>query len=219
YISNAKNAKSLYDYSNVLDIRYKNVDENDIIILKNGKEINIKEASSAVISVVPLLLAFDYAVESNYPTEYRVSHHLNCPYIVIEEPELNCFPITQKKLMEYFILKVKYEISNVIDYYCRLFITTHSPYILTSMNNMMYAYRIGKEHEKEAKAIIDKKYWINPDDVSVYMMLTNGECEDIFDREEGLIKAEKIDGVTNILNNQFSELLNLEFSAHEFNPE
>lgn len=49
------------------------------------------------------------------------------------------------------------------------------------------------------------------------MMLPNGECEDIFDREEGLIKAEKIDGVTNTLNEQFSELLNLEFAGNELN--
>lgn len=218
-LSNAKSAKTLYNYTEILDIKYKYVNDKDIIIMKNGQEITIEEASSAINSGIPLLLVFDNAIESIYATDSRIYHYANCPYIIVEEPEQNCFPTTQKKMMEHFILKVKYEISNVIDYYCRLFITTHSPYILTSTNNMMYAYRVGKEHEKEAKAIIDKKYWINPDDVSVYMMLTNGECEDIFDREEGLIKAEKIDGVTNILNNQFSELLNLEFSAHEFNPE
>ena len=64
--------------------------------------------------------------------------------------------------------------------------------------------------------IIDKKYWINPDDVSAYMVLTDGTCEDILDREEGLIKAEKIDSVTNILNEQLSSLLNLQFSENEF---
>lgn len=210
YVSNAKNSKSLYDYSNVLDIRYKNVNENDIIILKNGKEINIGEASSAVNSVVPLLLVFDYAVESNYSTDHRIYNHLNCPYIIIEEPELNCFPTTQKKLMEYFISKIKYETTADFDYYCKLVITTHSPYILTSLNNVMYAYQVGQEHQREANEIIDKKYWINPDDVSAYMLLQDGTCEDIIDRQENLIKAEKIDGVSGFLNEQFDALLNIE---------
>lgn len=210
YVINAKNSKSLYDYSNFLDVRYKNVNENDIIILKNGKEINIGEASSAVNSVVPLLLVFDYAVESNYSTDYRIYNHLNCPYIIIEEPELNCFPTTQKKLMEYFISKIKYETTAHFDYYCRLIITTHSPYILTSLNNLMYAHEVGQEHREDTNNIIDKKYWINPDDVSAYMLLTDGTCEDILDRKENLIKAEKIDSVSGFLNEQFDALLNIE---------
>lgn len=98
-----------------------------------------------------------------------------------------------------------------------LTLTTHSPYVLTSINNMMYAFKVGQLNREEADKIIDHRYWINPNDVSVYMMLANGECEDIFDRDEGLIKAEKIDGVTNVLNEQFGSLLNLEFASNEFN--
>lgn len=209
-VINAKKAKSLYNYNDVLNVRYKYVGDNDIIVMKNGNEIPIEEASSAVNSVVPLLLVFDYAVESNYSTDHRIYNHLNCPYIIIEEPELNCFPTTQKKLMEYFISKIKYEVTADFDYYCRLIITTHSPYILTSLNNMMYAYQVGQENHKEANGIINKKYWINPDDVSAYMLLPDGTCEDIIDREENLIRAEKIDGVSGFLNEQFDALLNVE---------
>ena len=59
-------------------------------------------------------------------------------------------------------------------------------------------YKVGQLNPDKANKIIEKKYWINPDDVSAYMMLPNGECEDIFDREESLIKAEKIDNVSRI---------------------
>ncbi len=209
-LSNAKSAKSVYNYMDILDIKYKYVGGKDIIIMKNGKEITIEEASSAINSSIPLLIVFDNAVESNYPTDKRIYHHLNCPYIIIEEPELNCFPIIQKKLMEHFISKMKYEANSDFDYYCRLIITTHSPYILTSLNNLMYASQVGEEHETEVKAIINKKYWINPDDVSAYMLLQDGTCEDILDREENLIKAEKIDSVSGFLNEQFDALLNIE---------
>lgn len=213
-VINAKKAKSLYNYSKILDVKYKYVGDNDIVILKSGQEIVIEEASSAINSGIPLLIVFDNAVESNYPTNGRMYHHLNCPYIIIEEPELNCFPMTQKKMMEHFISKIKYEISSKSDYYCRLVITTHSPYILTSLNNMMYAFQIGKNNAKATEKNIKKKYWMNPADVSAYMLLPNGECENIIDNE-GLIKAEKIDSVSSILNKDFNALMDIELNIKE----
>jgi hypothetical protein len=45
-------------------------------------------------------------------------------------------------------------------------------------------------------------------------MLHDGTCEDIMDRSESLIKAEKIDEVSGIINEEFDRLLNIEF-AHE----
>lgn len=213
---NAKLSKGLYDYTQILDIKYKYANDTDIIILKNGDEIKIEEASSAINSGIPMLLVFDNAVESMYPTRNRIYHFTNRPYIIIEEPELNCFPTTQKKIMEHFVPKIKFETKDGFDYYCALVITTHSPYILTSLNNMMYGYTVGQNEPLEVNKIINQKYWINPDDVSAYMLLTDGTCEDIVDREEGLIKAEKIDDVTNILNEQFSSLLSLQFSENEF---
>ena len=215
-VINAKNAKTLYDYTYILDIKYKYLGNKEMIVLKNGQEIFIEDASSAIISGIPMLLVFDDAVESMHPTPNRIYHYANQPYVIIEEPELNCFPTTQKKIMEHFISNIKFEVRNGFDYYCRLLITTHSPYILTSLNNMMYAYIVGQKDAVEVNDIINQKYWINPEDVSAYMLLTDGSAEDIFDREEGLIKAEKIDGVTNILNEQFSSLLNLQFSENEF---
>ena len=69
---------------------------------------------------------------------------------------------------------------------------------------------MGQKEPEETAKIIDKKYWINSDDVSAYMLLPDGTCEDILDREENLIKAEKIDKVSRVLNEQFDALLNLE---------
>jgi mRNA-degrading endonuclease HigB of HigAB toxin-antitoxin module len=112
--------------------------------------------------------------------------------------------------MRYFISKIK--IPEVVkdDYYNRLLITTHSPYILTSLNNLMYGYVTGQQHFKETNDVISSKYWMNPDDVSAYMLLPNGKCEDIFNREENLIKAEKIDEVSTKINREFNKLINIE---------
>jgi len=211
--------QEIFDYTTVLRVKYSYKDNRSIIILSSGKEIPFDDASSGIQGSVILLTVFD-SITSNKKIKYSSFENpdrlLN--YLIIEEPELNCFPDTQNKLIKHFIenITLKNDFEKVY-FKNQLLITTHSPYVLTSINNMMYAYTIGQIHNNEADKIIEKKYWLNPDDVSVYMMLLNGECEDIFDREEGLIKAEKIDGVTNILNEQFSALLNLEFSANEFN--
>lgn len=207
---NAKTRKHIYDYNDVLRVRYKYENGRNVIIMENGGEINIGEASSAINSAIPLLLVFDNAVESIYTTGNRVCRNANQPYLIIEEPELNCFPTTQKKIIEHFISKIKFETKGESDYYLRLVITTHSPYILTSLNNLMYAYAVGQKEPVEVNKIINNKYWINPDDVSAYMLLTDGTCEDILDREEKLIRAEKIDSVSGFLNEQFDALLNIE---------
>jgi hypothetical protein len=96
----------------------------------------------------------------------------------------------------------------------RIIITTHSPYMLTSLNNLIYAFIIGRNKEREVKKIIDKKYWVKPEDVSSYMLLTNGKSENIIDNE-GLIKAEKIDSISTILNKDFNALMDIELKVKE----
>jgi len=207
----AKKTKISYDYKDVLGVEYKSINDKDIVVLKSMLEIEIEQASSAVNSGIPLLTVFDNAVESMHTKNGRNYVSKNCPYIIIEEPEMNCFPTTQAKFVNYFISKIKANDIIGNEYFCRLFITTHSPYILTAMNNLMFAYQTGQTNQYEVDRIIKKEYWINPNDVSAYMLLENGTCESILD-SEGLIKAEKIDSVSGKLNKEFNEILDIELS-------
>jgi len=59
--------------------------------------------------------------------------------------------------------------------------------------------------------IIEKKYWLNPNDVSVYRLLSNGTCESIMDEELKQIKVEKIDEISEVLSEQWHQLANLNF--------
>lgn len=195
-----KKARDEFDFTEILGIKFRQDDGIDKIILNNGSVISINESASAIQSNLSLCTIIDW--QSDKRETYTI--------FIIEEPELNLFPTAQDKLTQYLVDKTMNNPNSML-------LTTHSPYILTSLNNLIYAYKVGQMHREETESIIGKKYWINPDDVSVYMMLPNGEREDIFDRQEGLIKAEKIDGVTNELNEQFSSLLNLEFASNEFN--
>lgn len=213
----ARKEQTSFDYTNILGIKYIYKDNKDIIILPSGKEIPTQDASSGIQGSVSLLTVFNSITGHG---RIKHSHFQNSDklvgYLIIEEPELSCFPETQHKLLKHISKEIAIKEDFGKDYYkYRLLITTHSPYILTSLNNMMYAYKIGQLYNDEADKIIEKKYWINPDDVSVYMMLPNGECEDIFDREEGMIKAEKIDEVSRKLNSQFDLLQDIELGINE----
>jgi len=177
-----------------LDIVYKNEQGRGLVRKKaDDKFFSLNNAASGYQSTIPVVLSIRY---------YREIMKKKKTFI-IEEPELDLFPSAQQRL-------IQYAVDGVVNYDNTVFLTTHSPYTLTSLNNMMYAYQIGKNHETETENIIKKKYWINPDDISAYMLLPDGGCEDIFDRVEGLIKAEKIDEVSGILNEQFNTLLNIE---------
>lgn len=129
---------------------------------------------------------------------------------IIEEPEQNLFPEIQNNLVRFLASK------SFADSHNQMFLTTHSPYILTSLNNLLQAYLTGskkKESALKVSNVIAKKYWVNPKEVSVYMLLPNGKCEDIFDYKENLIKSEKIDSVSTTLNEEFDKLLRIEFDT------
>jgi predicted ATPase len=182
-----------------LNISYKNVDGRGYIKKNNEEEFySLYSGASGYKSAIPIVLIVKYYCETRKKTKT----------FLIEEPELNLFPEVQQKLMQYLVDKTMNHGNNIL-------VTTHSPYILTSLNNMMYASQVGKIHGEKTESILKKKYWLNPNDVSVYMLLVDGNCVDIFDREEGMIKAEKIDEVSRKLNTQFDLLQDIELGISE----
>lgn len=177
-----------------LDISYKNVDGRGYIKKNSEGEFHsLYNGASGYKSAIPIILSIKY---------YNEIRNRRKRFIV-EEPELSLFPEIQHKLIQYLV-------HNAIMYGNCFLVTTHSPYTLTSLNNMMYAFNVGKDHPEEVGKVINIKYWINPEDVSAYMLLPEGNCIEILDREEGMIKAEKIDSISGFLNEQFDSLLNIE---------
>ncbi len=123
-------------------------------------------------------------------------------FLIIEEPEAHLFPEAQKSVVELITLLFKENNSQVL-------ITTHSPYILTAFNNLIYAGNVGREHVEEVGNIIPQHLWINSERVGAYK-LRSGVCEDLMDRETMLIRAEELDSVSRSINEAFDAILNLE---------
>jgi predicted ATPase len=179
------------------EITYHYRDGNDIIELKNGKVIRLSESSNGIQTTVPLLIALSWLTSkvSNRPDGKNI-------YVSIEEPELSLFPITQNDLLKFIFEKIA-----LLDYH--LTITTHSPYTLTAINNLLYAYQVGSQRE-EVKDIVPQALWLNPDNVGAWYV-ENGTARSIIDEETKLIKAEKIDGISEVLNAEYDKIMDVKF--------
>lgn len=210
--STARKEKSRRDYGEILNVTFSHINGVDSVILEDNSIVPLSDTSTGLQGTIPLLVVYDNIVEliNSNSNSSKIRDHL----LVIEEPELNLFPLTQKKLLNY-IIGNNFEVRGNIDektYKNQLLITTHSPYILTALNNLIYAHEIGKLNKESVENLIDFKYWVNPDDVSVYQLLTNGTCESIMDEELKQIKVEKIDEISEILSKQWHELADLNFA-------
>ena len=90
----------------------------------------------------------------------------------------------------------------------QIIITTHSPYILSVFNNLLFATRVVKKNEKtreEVNEIIPEECWLNPDVCNAYF-LKDGLSESIFDPQTGLIGQNHLDEISEELGADFDGL-------------
>ncbi|EAK7886616.1 ATP-binding protein [Campylobacter jejuni] len=127
--------------------------------------------------------------------------------IFIEEPESNLFPINQKNMAYYLAsLRNSKNKPNII-------FSTHSPYILTSLNNILYASMVEQKlHDNKKNNIyetINKKNIMDHKDLAAYK-LENGKVELIIHKETGLIDAEYIDIASSEIMDDFYKIAELD---------
>ncbi len=173
------------------NVIYRRENNKDIVIF-NGERLYLYQASSGFQSSIPMTVVLEYF--SSIKDKIR---------FIIEEPELNLYPTTQYELVKYLVEKTHAEKNG-------LFLATHSPYILSSLNNLIFVNEMGKIDPVKATKIIPKKYWLDYKDVSAYM-LVNGKANNIMDNKVKQIKAEKIDSISRKINEQYDEMLDIKY--------
>lgn len=119
-------------------------------------------------------------------------------YVVIEEPEAHLYPTAQKSIIELISLLFNNHNNKIL-------ITTHSPYILGALNNLIYAHNQGTKNQEEVNRRINKKLWLDHKNLGVYM-LKQGKVNSIVDSELKLIQNEMIDEASRIINDDFDYL-------------
>lgn len=131
---------------------------------------------------------------------------------ILEEPEAHLFPVAQKQLIELLALMVNQNDDN------QLIITTHSPYVLTVFNNLLFANRVVEKNpstESEVAQIIPQDSWLSAKDFSAYSLGNQSVkedtnyCESIFNQEKGTIQQNYLDTVSELLGGDFQALYSI----------
>ena len=126
----------------------------------------------------------------------------NNSQFIIEEPEQNLFPETQRDLVYYLLQKCLAKEEN------RLTFTTHSPYILYALNNCMMAGLVSdKMNKKELNKLKCNGSKVPPSFVSIYE-IRNGVVDKTIQGEDGLISDNYFDQKMKDLMDDFYLMLN-----------
>ena len=129
---------------------------------------------------------------------------------VIEEPECNLFPEKQVELLAQILSTVKSENRT-------LTITTHSPYLLSAMNNYLFAGTLIDKYKDDIRESIEKilseSSWLQPGECSVYSLGEdiNGNgvyCKSLIDESTGMIDYNSLDTISAAMSEEFDALEN-----------
>jgi predicted ATP-dependent endonuclease of OLD family len=247
-----------------LGVTYAYLDESDADVLKlNGveEELHLKNASSGLQSVIPLVMLIDYltgdvfdekkplSVNEKEQAEKERKAYLKAlienideitgtsgireslknesginlsqsdmnkimswmgnrsiyyfTNFIVEEPEQNLFPATQRDLVYYFLEKIaKADRSHSI------LMTTHSPYILYAINNCLMG---GVIQEKmpldEQEELKSKNSWVDPALVSVWE-IKHGRIHSIIDARTRTVTKHYFNEISNEIMDEYYEMLN-----------
>ncbi len=189
YLNIYNNQKILKKVSKILrgDIVYKEESKN-IGVENNTIFTPMKYLSSGQQEVLPLIVVLLYLeiLKAN---------------LFIEEPEAHLYPLSQKELIE--LIAYIYNKGSIVN------ITTHSPYIITAINNLLLLDEKRDKIDKNSPFYEMLDFKISADDISAYT-IEDGVLKDIYDKESNLIDAYSIDSVSEELSQEFNELLELE---------
>jgi predicted ATP-dependent endonuclease of OLD family len=171
----------------------------DFLESSDGRRISVANSSSGQQETLPLTIMLA-------ALPFLTSSHSG-QTVYIEEPEAHLFPSAQRSIIELIATVFNYRKEEL-----QFFITTHSPYVLTAINNLLQAgilyQTVDQDVLHQLEKIVPKYKALNTSDLSAYV-LANGKCHSIICPDTGLIDAKIIDSVSDELSIEFDKLLNL----------
>lgn len=175
--------------------------KSEFVLSEDGRRIPISALSSGQQELLPLLTVLPRLLPDK-----KEGGRLA---LYIEEPEAHLFPLAQSKLIEVLASIVSFSGTAM-----QMILTTHSPYVLSKINNLIKAGTISRrfrgERKSELESIIPSSCWMGSGHVNAYAII-DGKLNLIID-EEGMIAADYLDDVSSDISNEFSSLLRLEYS-------
>ncbi len=185
--------QKLTEFKSVIqDVVYKFENGKDIIAVNEGITLALSESASGFQALIPLQLVVEGFFEEGIQS------------FIIEEPELNLYPTTQKSLI-YYLADRCTKAEN------ELMLTTHSPYVLAALNNLLFAYKIAQEKPElasEIEKVIPQDSWLDPNDFAAYFV-ADGTVRSIINPKTGLISENELDSVSDEIGDEFDSLMDL----------
>ena len=121
---------------------------------------------------------------------YQVDY--SCTHLVVEEPEQNLYPSTQRGLLQHLVSYL----TNDSERQHTLTLTTHSPYILYALNNCMLAGLVEQKNPDATKKLSETTK-VNPAEVGLWL-LKDGEIKSLQHPSTGLLTQD-------FFNNEFQK--------------
>lgn len=204
---------------------------------KKNYEIKIEDSSSGLQSLVPMYITINHCLNQlRIPSDKR-QNELNVFQIVefkkiiedntldkakkdeefkkilnsyliciIEEPEQNLFPVSQYNVL----MNLLSSFSDIKDN--TLIITTHSPYVLETINNCMYANLISSKGIDVSK-ILPSNYHISFDNVAAYK-ISDGKIISIKEEDIKQINPQEIDRCSETISDIYTKLSDVEYGVN-----
>lgn len=192
----AANSLIRQDIERILVGRYSKQEDQDWIVAGN-RRVNLTNASSGQQEALPMLIVLAARLPQRADADV---------FYCLEEPEAHLFPASQRRLVSIF--------SNLAGRFGYQFLlTTHSPYILSAINNLIFASALVGDQEPssdpEVSNILDGAWPIRLADVSAYTV-DEGTARTIVDNETGVIGSSIIDSVSDDFEATLHKLTTLE---------
>ena len=205
---------------------------------KKNYEIKIQDSSSGLQSLVPMYITINHCLNQlRLPFDKR-QNELNALQIVefkkiiedntldkekkdeefkkilnsyliciIEEPEQNLFPVSQYNVLMNLLSSFSDKTDNT------LIITTHSPYVLETINNCMYAHHISSKGIDVSK-ILPSNYHISFDNVAAYK-ISDGKIISIKEEDIKQINPQEIDRCSETISDIYTKLSDAEYGEND----
>ena len=182
----------------VLKGKFQKEGDKDFLVHSDSRKVEVNHASSGQQEALPLVLIMNALRHMIVNNGYAFT-------VYIEEPEAHLFPASQKAIVELIAY-----VANLLPGKLQVVLTTHSPFVMTSFNNLIQAKDCLDEGiEKERiEQVIPKSEWTDYRKISAYSLNDEGLVS-LMDDDMKLISTTSLDEVAEQISSEFGKLLDL----------
>lgn len=174
--------------------------DREYVVTPDGREMPLFALSSGQQELLPLVTILPMMSLNSGSNGGRL--------IYIEEMEAHLFPAAQSKMVELLA-----SMHSIRSHRLQTVLTTHSPYVLSKINNLLYAGRLGSRASASKRAAVEKivprESWLSVSNVAAYA-IKNGVLHSIKD-SDGFINGDYLDDVSGDIGREFASLQEVEY--------